>query len=355
MRAKDACLMLASARYGSKVTRWQFWFCALFACGAPVRGDGVPGLPPFPESGTTPTQNVYTFAVHEFFFGDTERDTDTLSGSASKSFGYNLDAKVTLASSADVCTLFPYGAQIDGNNGIDNGFGATLLSNVSPEQGSASSEVTRAIQAGHWTLQIQVAGLSDDPLQTSTGLSVRVFSSRDYNSGNVPAFDESTQWPVLSTSLTDSASITSGAIATFPSAYVVAGTFVSGTTSASLPMSLFHQGVELDLVLHDPIITFVHASHSDVVDGTIAGVLDVQELTATMRAVASHVSPSLCGSAFDGIARQYQAAADILKDGTNRGGVPCDGISVGFGFNAKLIANPTEVTEVAPLVDLCAN
>lgn len=48
-----------------------------------------------------------------------------------------------------------------------------------------------------------------------------------------------------------------------------------------------------------------------------------------------------------------RAAADILEDGTNAPGVPCDGISIGFGFDARLVANPTAVTQVDPVVDIC--
>ena len=48
-------------------------------------------------------------------------------------------------------------------------------------------------------------------------------------------------------------------------------------------------------------------------------------------------------SAFDGIAQQISQASDILKDGTNVPGKPCDGISIGLGFVGKKIANPTKI------------
>jgi hypothetical protein len=78
-------------------------------------------------------------------------------------------------------------------------------------------------------------------------------------------------------------------------------------------------------VIHDAQITFEHASRADVIDGTISGVLDLQEFLTTMQMLAGRISLSLCGSGFDGLAAQFRAAADILGDGTNAPGVPCDG------------------------------
>ena len=337
----------------------RLWPIALLACGRVATSDTLPGQPPSARPGPPPTTNVDTFAVHEFFLGETYRDL-TLSPSAWKTYGYNLDGKLTTATSTDVCTPNPnaYDSELDGDDGIDNAFGhvfVPVIAGTGADVPTLSVTATQAIQAGDWTLQIQVAGLSDDPAQTSEGLVARVFSSGAYSPGNMPAFDESTSWPVLSSSLNDGQSIASGAAATFPDAYVVGGTFVSGPSPADLPLRLVFQGTPLDLVLHDPIVTFVHASRADAIDGTIAGVLDVQELLVALYAQASHISTSLCGSGFDGIARQIEAAADILVDGTNAPGVACTGISVGFGFKAKRIANPTAVTQVVPLNNLCSN
>jgi hypothetical protein len=43
-----------------------------------------------------------------------------------------------------------------------------------------------------------------------------------------------------------------------------------------------------------------------------------------------------------------RSASDILHDGTNVAGQPCDGISIGLAFDADGIAQPDKVT---PSVD----
>jgi hypothetical protein len=235
--------------------------------------------------------------------------------------------------------MAPNGDQGEGLDGIDNALGKLVVANMTPEFGTISGQSRDALAAGNWTLQIVVTGLSDDPQQTSTGLSLRLFNSGQYPDISPPSFDETTDWPAL------------GSGNTFDDV-VVANGVVTARSSTPTHVKLRDEGATLPLVLHDAIVTFVHTSDG-AMNGTIAGVLDLEEFTAQMRQQAGRISPQLCGSAFDGIAAQYARAADILKDGSNRAGVPCDGISVGFGFNAKLVANPTVLVRDPPLPDAC--
>jgi hypothetical protein len=84
------------------------------------------------------------------------------------------------------------------------------------------------------------------------------------------------------------------------------------------------------------------------VNGTIAGVLDVQEITDAAALCARRMDTAFCGSAFDGLAEQISQAPDILRDGTNAPGLTCDAISIGIGFTARQVANPTKVAEAPP-------
>lgn len=305
------------------------------------------------DATTPPTNATRTFALHDFFFGDTTRD-GVRSNAAWKTFGRNVDGKLTDATSTDVCTLAPDAPaanQVDGDDGLDNAFGAVIVANAGTDDGPPlSAEITGALQAGASSLLIEVTGLSDDPQQTSRGLVARAFEGAPL--GAPPAFDASTSWPVLSTSLVDGATLAGGAVATFPDAAIDHGVFDSGTATGPMRVSLPFEGAPTTLVIHEPRITFTHVG-DEAAFGTLSGVVDVQELETTLRAIAGKISPSLCGSGFDGIADQIQQAADILHDGTNVPGVACDAISVGFGFDAKLIANPTEVVAAPPLVDDC--
>ncbi len=70
----------------------------------------------------------------------------------------------------------------------------------------------------------------------------------------------------------------------------------------------------------------------------MAGVLYTQELLAALGNAAGWISQSLCNaSAFESIAQQVVQTQDILQDGTNAAGQPCDAISIGLGFDGVQI------------------
>jgi hypothetical protein len=315
--------------------------------------DVVGQPPPPPADGGTATTSVRTFALHKLYLGETNR-SGVVGTTAWKGYGVNIDGLLTTKSSTDVCTLAP-GAptanQTDGDNGNDNAWGETLLPilQTAASLPTPSDTVTQAIQAGQWTMQLQVMGLSDDPQQSATGLTAQIFSSGLYGQGT-PAFDTSTDWPVLSTCLNDPTDLSKGAIAAFGSAYVTGGTFVSGPGPDPLVLDIDIQGIELKFNVHHAVITFDHTAPAEITNGTIAGVLDTQEVITTMQSIAGQFSTALCGTAFNGIAQQIQQASDILGDGTNHAGTPCNAISIGLGFDAVEIANPTEISlpPVAP-------
>ena len=324
---------------------------------APADGDAAPPnddagpKPPPPPDGGTPTSNVYTFAVDTVFLGEADR-SGNYSSSAWKDYGYDVDGLQTTSSSTNVCTLYtgaPKQNQVDGTGGIDNAWGAVLLpilttvsSNPQPSQAESS-----VIDSGGWTLQIQVTGLSDDPQQNAVGLTSQLFVSGQYPNGT-PTFDTSTNWPVLSSSVVDGQTIASGSTVQFASSYVSNGTFVSGGGPNPLMLTFTFGGVTMPVTIHEAVITFDHPDHADAANGTISGVIDTQEFIDSMQKIAGTISQSLCGAAFDGIADQIRQAQDILKDGTNTSGASCDAISIGLGFTAKLVANPTSVVQAPP-------
>ena len=311
----------------------------------------APGEPPPPPDGGAPTTNVYTFAIDTIYLGEASRTAVAPSSSAWKDYGYNLDGLVTTSSSTNVCTLAagaPKMNQVDGNNGIDNAWGSVLLPMVQSAMSlpTPSQTETTFIDQGNWTLQLQIVGLSDDPTQSALGLTAQIFMSGVY--GGVPTFDSTTNWPVLSTSVNDGQTIASGSVAQFKSSYVNGGTFVSGPGPNPVVLPLDLQGIQFPLAIHNAVFSFDHVDHADAANGTIAGVLDTQEFLAALQKVAGFISPSLCGSAFAGIAQQVMQASDILTNGTNVPNTPCTAISVGIGFTARLIANPTQVVQAPP-------
>ncbi len=303
------------------------------------------GKPPPPDSGT-PTTTVQTYALHTIYLGEADR-SGTLSTTAWKDYGLNLDGVQTNKDATTVCTLqagAPKTNQVDGTNGIDNAFGSVLLpifQTVLSEQTPSVIE-TDTIDQGTWTVQLQITGLSTDPQQTAPGLIAQIFTSGQYDNGT-PAFDSSTDWPALSTSVKDGQTIASGSTMVFSNAFIQGGQFITQSAPDPLVLNLELNGVPVELHLHDSTIMFQHTVADDLTNGTIAGVLDAEEFITTVKSVAGQFSTSLCGAAFDGIASQIRQASDIMSDGTNVAGQMCSGISVGIGFDAKRIANPTKV------------
>lgn len=214
-------------------------------------------VPPPPIGGApADLSRIETFAIDSIFLGDVDRNgqgyepgdaglgacNGTTSRSAPgiwKSFGYDLDDKITTKDSADVCTLHvgaPKDNQVDGLNGIDNAWGETVMpvaTSATTGGTSPSGFETQQIQNGAWTLQLQVRGLPDAATPV-VGIAAQIFVSGTFDGGSAPAFDATTDWPVLASSTTDGKTTAGSARVTSTDAYVTDdGTFVSGTPSAT--------------------------------------------------------------------------------------------------------------------------
>ena len=306
-------------------------------------------IPTRPDAGATTAQGTQTFAIDTVFLGESDRVTKAPSTTAWKSYGYNLDGLVTTKDSTDVCTAAVKTNQIDGNDGIDNAFGSvmvpilqTVLSLQTP-----SDTTTNGIHAGLYTLQIQIDGLPDGSAAVN-GMNVRVY--RSLRSGETaPAFDQTTDWPVLASSL---ASSDLGSALWQTTAYIADdGTFVATMPGdAVLLVPVFS---DLVLPIRHATITFTRSVPNRLDQGTIAGVIGAADLIAESKKLAGEISFSLCGSAFDGVAQQMQQASDMFVDGTNHSGAPCDAISIGIGFTATKIANPTQIVPDPVATDPC--
>ena len=342
---------------------WKVWsvfgagtaaLCGMLAyqagCSSGPDTSTVVGQPPPVPTTTTPASGtVETFAIQKLLLGEADRN-GAPSNTAWKAYGYNLDSKTSTKDSTDVCTLHtgaPKSNQADGNNGIDNAFGSVILPIIETAASlpTPSDTISGAITKGDFTIQLQVKGLDDTATQSSVGLTGQLFASGAYDNGT-PTFDSTTDWPVNGALLNNPSDISSGSKINFNAAYIANGTFVSGDLSTGgivVSISLVFQGVPLTLSVNHAVITFDHTSPTAAANGTIAGVIDTEELITGLKSVAGRISASLCGTAFDGIADQIRQASDIVKDGSNTAGVPCDGISVGLGFAAVKVANPTKI------------
>jgi hypothetical protein len=142
-------------------------------------------------------------------------------------------------------------------------------------------------------------------------------------------------------------------VTTFQNVFITDGTIVMQNASGPITVPLLFRDSPLPITIHAAIVTMTRTDSSHV-QGTLGGVLDTQEILDVARPFASNLDGNFCGSAFDEVTQQIEQAQDILTDGTNSRSAYCDAISIGIGFNASLVGNPTTVGVNPPtLTDLC--
>jgi hypothetical protein len=325
--------------------------------------------PPPPPGPTTPLTTPHNYAVHKLYLGDTDRQGVT-NPDAWKAFGYDVDGKITTSASTDVCTLVAGASrsvQIDGNGGIDNSWGANIMPIWGTLDSTFSQTENNLIQGGAPTQLLYVVGFDDSAgnMTTATGLSGVLLDGANYstaNGGMAPTWDLNTHWPIAPELLncyptggadncTASTDPIMAADVRFPAAFQSQGTFVNGTPSL-ITLQLAIGGQPMVLNLHSAVVTFAPLTPGAVTNGTIAGVINTEELIAALKQVAGSISTALCsGSAFQSIASQIEQTSDITLSGdtvSNSAGTMCNAISIGLGFDATEIALPTGADIAAP-------
>jgi hypothetical protein len=314
--------------------------------------------PAKPSAPATTSTTEHNFALHQLFLGNAPRGGDQASQDANawKTYGYNIDGKVTAKDSQDGCALVDGASkaiQVDGTGGIDNSFGQNILPIILTTAGSdAAKRINESINDGSFTVMIDAVGLDDTPTQTNIGLSGALFGAGKFSETAKPTWTKSDDWPV------SAEFVTGGNVASpkikFGDSYVVNGTWVNGSP-ADVTLSLAISGVTLTVTVHKAIMTFEHKTPGKADNGTIAGVINTEELISGLHGVAGSISTSLCsGSAFDSIAQQIRQASDIMADGTaGTSAAKCNAISIGLGFTADEIGKPTKAVESVPGPDKC--
>ncbi len=304
-------------------------------------------VPPAAPVGAAPSDTpARTFAMNQLFLGETGRNGAPLKD-AWKDYGYNIDGLITTKDSKDVCKRVA-GAdsakQEDGNGGIDNAFGRTVLGFILGLVPTPSKTINDSVQGGSFTILLDIKGLTDDPKQTNIGLGGRLLVGGNFGAGKKPTFSPADDWPYRASP-----------IVPIEGAYINNGTFVNGSGGATVELSLLIQGVSLSLSINRAYITFDHTAPGEITNGTISGVINTEALVTGIEKVAGRISPQLCGgSTLDTIKQTIRQASDIRSDGTNSAGVDCDAISIGLGFNGKQIGAPkTIAVDTAPPPDPC--
>ncbi len=304
-------------------------------------------VPPPPPAGAAPSDTpARTFALNQLFLGETGRNAAPLKD-AWKDYGYNIDGLTTTKDSKDVCKRVA-GAdaakQEDGNGGIDNAFGRTVLGFILGLVPTPSKTINDSVQGGSFTILLDIKGLTDDPKQTNIGLGGRLLVGGNFGEGKKPTFTPADDWPYRASP-----------IVPIDGAYINNGTFVNGSGGATVELSLLIQGVSLSLSINRAAITFDHTAPAEITNGTISGVINTEALVTGIEKVAGRISTQLCGgSTLDTIKQTIRQASDIRDDGTNSAGVDCNAISIGLGFTGKQIGEPKTIAkDTAPPPDPC--
>jgi hypothetical protein len=304
---------------------------------APIEAYVVPGTP---------------FAFRHYYLGDTDRQGNS-SQTAWMEFGVDVDGLVTTALSTNVCTLTAGSSkqvQVDGDNGIDNSWGANIMPIFETLDSSFSQVYNAAVSAGTFTNLIDLVGLLPDAGQSGP---VAGWGFEGASFPGTPTWTTADNWPVYPDWLNDGG-LAAGSRIAFPAGSIDAGAWWSGTPT-DFPILISFGLQSAEIVIHHASVAFVHATPSTTSGGVVGGVLNTQEMLGSLQATASWGDMSLaCGTAWQSIAQQIVQTQDILLDGTNAPGQPCDGISIGIGFDGVQIGPVQTVAQAhGALPDLC--
>jgi hypothetical protein len=169
-----------------------------------------------------------------------------------------------------------------------------------------------------------------------------------------PKFDGTDVWPVSPELLNNTMDPTSSKIV-FPEAYIAGKTWVSGTKgTVSLQLSI--SGFTVSLDIKNAFVT-VDLEGGKGTNGTIAGVLDTEQLVSQIGKVAAAFDTSFCdpeSPTLVSILNQLRQASDILKDGSQDPSKECDGISIGLGFDTAAVKLGPVAKPGDPPPDPCA-
>ena len=311
----------------------------------------TPGLPPDPGGPTPDGTGSVVLAMSHLYMGDTDRN-GVPSGAAWKQYGLNLDGKITTRDSTDVCALSSGASrttQVDGAGGIDNSWGANVLPIWLTIFGSDfSKRMNDAINRGGFTMMVRVDKLGSQdnyaPLPGSFYTGAGLQSSPTWSGNDV--------WPVTFDSVVGGDINQPNVV--FAQGYMNARQYVGAPPVNGLKL-LPIGGVGAFVSLSRAQITMrVAADGSSATDGMIVGVIPTEDYVLELKKVAGRISTSLCsGAAFDSIAQQIRQAQDIMIDGTNQPGVSCNGISFGWGFDAKRVQLGAVAPPSTPSGDPC--
>lgn len=310
----------------------------------PEAGDAAADAPTrFDE----PLSAFGSYAVRTVFLGDTDR-AGVPTKDAWKSYGENIDGLVTTKTDTNVCKRVggaDSAKQEDGIGGIDNGFGRTVLGFILGLVPTPSKTSNDGIAKGGRTMMLNLLP-AVAPMTTRFGFLAAAgatapptWAGTDIRAAAMSSVGSSPDDP-LSVSTTPSMS-----------GRMVASGIATGTFYLELPLNT----VTWRIPIRNPRATMtLSADGLRATNGNLAGVAPTEELVDSLVKVAGTISTQLCGgSTLDTIKQTIRQASDILVDGTQDATKPCDGVSIGIGFEAVKVTASSVAPDPAPGPDPC--
>src|SRR5262249_45383895 len=197
------------------------------------------------------------------------------------------------AKNATAASVYP-----DGDEGIDNAWGKTLVPLLTSIQSGLTQTVNDQIAQGKFSLIIQVDGIGAS--EDYNPLVSRVLHAPSL--GAPPKWDGTDQWPIAAEDLNGS-DIKSAKFTTVDG-YLTKGTWVSGSGLSGLALGFPASGSTLVFPINHAMLSMnLNPDHKGAIGGVIAGVIPTEAFVDALRKVAATLNVSFCsGAQFDAIA-----------------------------------------------------
>jgi hypothetical protein len=298
------------------------------------------------------------FAIRKLFLGETDR-LGAADANAWKQYGANLDNLVSTGAATKECKPVDGASAssgLDGDNGIDNSWGANVVPLLQPFVATPSMSATTTIEAGGRTPLIAVGdGIGGDGAGNVTTAASPVLSAFGFaETMPAPKWDGSdvrhfaydwTKDNRVSTIL-DKGTYRDGVFVSSPAATPVPFDFVLGDLKFNVPIHALQ--VWFTLTSNDAGAT------TGAVEGSLSGYIVATELANAIAGAAGRLREDLCsGPTVEALKTEVIQTADILSDGTQDASKTCDAISIGLGFEAALVQSGDFAAKVAPAPDPC--
>ncbi len=308
---------------------------------------------PAGEAKPSGTGKTVWLAVRHYYLGT----VDPSGGAAEHAWklrGYDIDDTCTnareTAENTGTC-LRPAMAQqdslLDGLRCRDNNFGRHIGAMVRTSMPDAEEILNNTVGAGTSTWVLRLDDL--DPSADDAYAPGALYRTADERTTAPPKWDGSDVRAVLSDSVVSRDA--SKPVLAFPRGYIVGNVWVSGEPAAMRLMLPIARDVFITMNMQSTSFTLeLDAARTGGKNGVVAGALPVAEIETILKPIAASAGFCPGTSIYDSVLKTARKAPDVvigapkLQDTT----IPCDGLSVGVGFDVVPIQPVSKIVDPLP-------